>query len=111
MLFHSGVVRKVGFEAGSWRKWWKGSDSWRVCPIFWGWPWLKGWFGRRGFDGRAVHRGIHGGAMVMESMGYGYIKEGWNCLFLGGLGERGCFRGKSCYGHMLGHHKKAYMLY
>jgi len=49
--------------------------------------------------------------MVMESMGYGYIKEGWNCLFLGGLGERGCFRGKSCYGHMLGHHKKAYMLY
>lgn len=51
-----------------------------------------------------------GGSMAMV-MGYGYIKDGWNSLFLGGLEERGCFWGMSCYGDMLRDDKKAYMLY
>jgi len=52
-----------------------------------------------------------GGLWGMDSMGYGYIREEGISMVLGGFGERGCFWGKSCYGHMLTVDIKAYMLY
>ena len=51
MLFHIGVVRTVSSEADSWRKGWKGLDSWRVWLGFRGLPWSKALHGSKGFDG------------------------------------------------------------
>ena len=76
MFFHIRVVRKVGSEADSWRKGWKGSGSWRVWSGFWGRAWLKALGGRRAFhDQGSPSSGFSmvAGVMVfpwgMDSMG------------------------------------------